>query len=143
MYRSIVLPVVFCGCENCSLILSEERRLRVSENRVLRRIFGRKSYEVTGEWCKLHNEELNDLYSLPSIVRVIKSRIMRWAGNVARMGRGEVYTGFWWGNLRERDRLDYPGVYGKIILRWIFSKLGGWAWTGLIWLRVRTCGGLL
>ena len=68
--------------------IREERRLRVFENRVLRRIFGRKRDEVTGEWIKLHNEELNDLYCSPNIVRVIKSRIMRWAGHVACMGEG-------------------------------------------------------
>jgi len=69
----------------------------VSENKVLRRIFRRKRDEVTGEWRKLHNEELTS----PNIVRVIKSRRMRRAGHVARMGRGEASTGFWWGNLRE------------------------------------------
>jgi hypothetical protein len=66
--------------------LREERRLRVFKNRVLRKVFGPKRDEVTGEWRKLHNEELNDLYSLPSILRVVKSRRMRWAGHVARMG---------------------------------------------------------
>jgi hypothetical protein len=76
------------GCETWSLTLGEERRLRVFENRVLRRIFGPKRDKVTGEWKKLHNEELNDLYSLPNIVRVMKSRRMRWAGNVARVGVG-------------------------------------------------------
>jgi len=72
------------------------------ENRVLRRILGPKRDEVTGEWRKLHNGGLNDLYSSPNNVRVIKSRRMRWVGQVARMGRGEMYTGFWWGNVRER-----------------------------------------
>ena len=80
------MPVVLYGCETWSLTLREERRLRVFENRVLRRVFEPKRYEVTGEWRKLHNEELNDLYSLPNIVRVVKSRRMRWAGHVARMG---------------------------------------------------------
>ena len=75
--------------------MREERRLRVFENRVLRRVFGPKRDEITREWRKLHNEELSDLYSLPNIVRVVKSRIMRWAGYVARMGRGEGCTGFW------------------------------------------------
>ena len=68
--------------------MKEERRLRVFENRVLRRVFGPKRDEVTGEWRKLHNEELSALYSLPSIMRVVKSRRMRWAGHVARMGEG-------------------------------------------------------
>ena len=82
------------GCETWSLTLREERRLRVFENRVLRRVFGPKRDEVTGEWRKLRNEELNDLYSLQNIVRVVKSRRMRWAWHVARMGRGELYTEF-------------------------------------------------
>jgi len=69
-----------------SLTLREERRLKLFENRVLRKVFGPKRDEVTGEWRKLHNEELNYLYSLPNIVRVVKSRRMRWAGHVARMG---------------------------------------------------------
>jgi hypothetical protein len=86
IYRNIILPVVLYGCETGSLTLREVRRLRVFENRVLRRIFGPKRDEVTGDWRKLHNEELNDLYS-PNIVWVIKSRIMRWAGHVARMGK--------------------------------------------------------
>jgi hypothetical protein len=84
--------------------LREERRLRVFENRVLRRTFGPKRDEVTGEWRKLHNEEINDLCCSPNIFRVIKSRRIRWTGHVARMGRREAYAGFWRGNLRERDR---------------------------------------
>ena len=90
MYRIIILPVVLYGCETWSLAMTEERRLRVIENRVLRRIFGLERDEVTGEWRKLHNEELNDLYSSPNNVRVIKSR-MRWASHVARMGKGGLY----------------------------------------------------
>jgi len=90
----------------------------VFENWVLRRIFGPKIYEVTREWRKLHNEELNDLYSSPTIVRVIKWRRIRWAEHVACMG----IRGFWWVNLRERDRLGDPGVDGRVILIWVFRK---------------------
>ena len=92
------------------------------ENRVLWRVFGPKRDEVTGEWRKLHNEELSNLYCLPNIVRVVKSRRMRWAGHVARMGRREGCTGFWWGNLRERDHWGDPDIDGRIMLRWIFRK---------------------
>jgi hypothetical protein len=88
IFRTIILPVVLYGCENRSLTLKEERRLGVFENRVLRRIVGPKRDEVTGEWRKLHNDELNGLYSLPNMVRVIKSRRLRWAGHVAHMGDG-------------------------------------------------------
>jgi len=90
IYRTIILPVVLYGCKTWSLTLREERRLRVFENRVLRKVFGPKRDEVTGEWRKLHNEELNDLYSLPNIVRVVKSRRIRWARHVARMGEDRV-----------------------------------------------------
>jgi hypothetical protein len=99
-----------------------ERRLRVFENRVLTRIFGPRTDEVRREWRKPHNEELNDLYCSPNIVRVKKLTRMRWAGHVGLWGRGEAYTGFWWGNLRERDHLGDPGVDGRIVLRCIFGK---------------------
>jgi hypothetical protein len=72
-----------------------------------------------------------------------KSRRMKWAGHVARWGRGEDCTGFWWGNLRERDHLEYPGVDGRIILRWIFRKWDVRAWTESSWLRIETGGGHL
>jgi len=85
-FCTIILPLVLYGCETWSLTLREERRLRVFENKVLRRVFGPRRDEVTEEWRRLHNEELNDLYSSPNIVRVIKSGRMRWAGHVARMG---------------------------------------------------------
>jgi len=101
IYRTIILPVVLYGCETWSLILREERKLRVFENMVLRRIFGPRRDEVTGEWRRLHNKELNDLYSSPNIVRVIKSRRMRWAGHVAGMGEEWGCIGSWWGNRRE------------------------------------------
>ena len=88
IYRTINLPIVLFGCETWSLTLREEHRLRVFENRVLKRVFGPKRDEVTGELRKLHNEKLRELYSLPNIVRVVKSRRMRWAGHVAPMGEG-------------------------------------------------------
>jgi hypothetical protein len=86
IYKTIILPVVLYWCETWSLTLREEHRLRVFENRVLRRVFGPKRDEVTGEWRKLHNEELHNLYSSPDFIRQIKSRQMRWAGHVERMG---------------------------------------------------------
>jgi hypothetical protein len=134
LYRTIILPVLYGG-ETWSLTLREERRLRVFETRLLRKIFGTKRDEVTGEWRKPY-EELNDLFS-PNIGWVIKLR-MRWAGHVAHIEGEESYTGFWWRNLRERDHLQDPGVDGRIKLRWIFRKWDVGAWTGLSWLRIGT-----
>jgi len=91
IYRTIILSVVLYGFETWSLIWWEECRPRVLESRVLRRIFGPKMDEVTWEWRKLHNEELNGMYSSPNIILVIKSRRMRLVGNVARIGRRELY----------------------------------------------------
>jgi hypothetical protein len=87
IYKNVILPVVLYGCETWFLTLREEHGLRVFENRVLRRIFGPKRKE-DGSWRKLHNDELHSLYSSPNIFRVIKSRRMRWAGHMARMGEG-------------------------------------------------------
>ena len=87
IYRTVILPVVLYGCETWLLTLREEHRLKVFENRVLRRIFGPKRDGVTGQWRKLHNEELNDLYPSPNILRVVKSRMI-WAGHVAGMEEG-------------------------------------------------------
>ena len=116
IYRTIILPVVLYGCEAWSLTLSEKRKLRVFEKKELRRIFGPRRDEVTGEWRRLHNAEQNDLYSSPNIVRVIKSRRTRWAGHVARMGEERGCIGSWWGNRRERDHWGDLGVDGWIIL---------------------------
>jgi hypothetical protein len=120
------------------MTLGEEQRLRV-----LRRIFWPKTEEVTEEWRRLHNEELNDLYSSPNIVRVTESRRMRWAGNVARMGEWRGAYRILVGDLREGDHLGDPGVDGSIISKSIFKKWDGQAWTGLSWLRIGTDGGLL
>jgi len=107
VYRTIILPVVLYGCEAWLLILREERKLRVFENMVLR-IFGSRRDEVMEEWRRLHNKELNDLYSSSNIVRVIKSRRMRWAGHVAHMDeeRG-VYRVLVW-KLEGRRPLGRP-----------------------------------
>jgi hypothetical protein len=98
IYRTVIFPVVLYGCETWSLTLREERRLRVFENGML--IFGPKS-EEDGSWRKLHNDELRGLYSSPNIVRVIKSRRTRLAGNGARTG--EVLTGFWLGDPKLKE----------------------------------------
>jgi hypothetical protein len=83
IYKTIILPVVLYGCETWSLTVREEHKLRVFENRVLRRLFGQKRDGVTGGWRKLYKDELHNLYSSPSTIRLITSRKMRWAGHVA------------------------------------------------------------
>jgi hypothetical protein len=103
IYKTIIFPVILYGCETWSLALREGHRLRVFENKVLKRIFGPKRDEVTGRWRKLHNEELRDLYTSPIIIRIIKSKRMRWAGHVARMGKIEMRIGYWWESQREKD----------------------------------------
>jgi hypothetical protein len=122
--------------------LRKERKLRVFENMVFRRIFGPRRDEVMGEWRRLHNEELNDLYSSPNIVRVIKLRRMRWAGHVARMGEERGRIGSWWGNQRERDQWGDLGIDGWIILGGI-SRCDVGMWIGLGWPRTGTGGGHL
>jgi hypothetical protein len=96
IYKTLILPVVLHVCETWSLILREKCRPMVFQNRVLRRIFRPKTDEVMGGWRKLHNGELHNLDSSPSITRMIKSRKMRWTGYVARMGRRGMLVGYWW-----------------------------------------------
>jgi len=131
--RTIILPVVLYGCETWSLTLREERRLRVFENRVLRRIFGPKRDEVTGEWRKLHNEELNDLYSLPNIVWVVKSRRMRWAGHVARMGEDRDVHRVLVGKLEGKRLLGRPRRRLEDNIKMDLQEVGGGRgdWMGL------------
>jgi hypothetical protein len=118
----IILVLVLYGCETWSCTLREECRLTDFGNRVLRKIFGPKRHEVTGEWRRLHNKELYIPYFSPKIIQVIKSRRLRWVGHVARM-RGEVHT-------KERDQLKDQGADWRIRLKWIFEK---WDW-GMDWI---------
>jgi hypothetical protein len=108
IYKTVTLPVVLYGCETWSVTLREEHRLRVFENRVLRRIFGHKRDEVTGEWRKLYSGELHNLYSSPDITRQIKSRRMRWVGHVARMGEGRNVYKVLMGKPEGKRPLDKP-----------------------------------
>jgi len=121
IYRNIILPVVLYGCETWSLTLWEERKLRVFENMVLRRTFGPRRDEVMGEWKRLHNEELNDLYTSPNIVRVIKSRRMRWIGRVTCMGEEKGVYRVLVGKREGRSHWGDLGVDGWI-LGWISRR---------------------
>jgi hypothetical protein len=120
IYKTIILPVVLYGYKTWSLTLREEHRLRVFENKVLKRIFGPKRDEVTGGWRKLHNEELCDLYSSSSIIRIIKSRRLRWAGHVARMGEKRNAYRLLVGKPEGKRPVRRQVLGGWIILRWIF-----------------------
>ena len=131
------------GGETWSLTLREERKLRVFGNKVLRRIFGPRRDEVTGEWRRLHNEELNDLYSSPNIVRVIKSRRIRWAGHVARMGEERGVYRVLVGKPEGKSHWGDLGVDGWIILGWTSRRWDVGIWTGLGWPRIEIAGGCL
>ena len=126
IYSIIILPVVVYGCETWSLTLREERRVGVFENRMPRKIFGPKMDEVPGGWREIYNVEFNDLYYSPNIIWVIKSRRMRWAGRVVRMGES---TGAYRVLVRKPERRDHLKA-GRIILRWIFRKWDG----GIDWI---------
>jgi hypothetical protein len=125
IYRTIILLVVLYGCETWSLRVFEKRD------------------EVTGEWRKPHNEELNYLYSLPNIVRVVKSRRMRWAGHVARMGDDRGVHRVLVGKTEGKRPLGRPRRRWEDILKWIFRKMERIVGTGWSWLRIGTGGGLL
>jgi hypothetical protein len=137
------LAVVLYGCETWLLVLREECRLRVFENRLLRRTFGFKRDEIMREWGKLHIEELNDLYSLPNIVQVLKSRRIRWAGHVACIEEKKGIYRVLVGKPEEKRPLGRPDVDGKMILKWIFRKWNVGVWTQSGWFRTGTGGGHL
>jgi len=142
IYRTTILPLFLNGCGTWSLILREERRLRVFENRVLRRVFGPKRDEVTGEWRKLHNEELRVPYSLPNIVRVVKSRRMGWAWHVARMGEGRGVHRVLMGIPEGKRPLGRPRHIWEDNIKKDVREVGG-VETGWSWLRIGTDGGHL
>jgi hypothetical protein len=131
IYRTIILTVVLYGCETWSLTLREEHRIRVFENRVLRRIFGPKRDEVTGEWRRLHSEDLNDLYSSPNIIQEIKSRRMRWAGHVACMGEGRGAYRSLVGRSEGRRPLGRPSRRWKDYIKMHLKEVG---WEGMDWI---------
>ena len=114
-----IMPVVLYGYKTWLLTLREESSLRVFEDRVLRRIFGPKRDEVRWAWWRLRNEELNDLYTSPNIIRVINSRRMGWAGHVARIGERRGVYRVLVGKLRKRDHLEDPCLDGRIRMWWI------------------------
>jgi hypothetical protein len=119
-------------------------RLRVFENRVLRRIFGPKRDEGTGEWRKLHSEELHNLYSSPDIIRQVKSRRMRWAGHVARMGEERKLYKILVGKPEGRKPLGRPRRRWEDGVKMDLREIGLWGvWIGFDWLRTGTGGGLL
>jgi hypothetical protein len=133
IYKTIILPVVLYGCETWSLTLRDENRLRVCENRVLRRIFVPKRNEVTGEWRKLHSEELHILYSSPDIIRQIKSMRMRWAGHVARMGEERKVYRVLMGKSEGKRPLGRPRRRWEDRIR---MDLGETGWGSVDWIQL-------
>jgi hypothetical protein len=115
----------------------------VFENRVLRGIFGPKRDEVTGEWTKLHNGELHNLYSSPDIIRQIKSRRMRWARHVARMGEGRKVYRVLAGKPEGKRPLERPRRRWQYGIEMDLREIGSGVWSGFSWLRIGTVGGLL
>jgi hypothetical protein len=129
----IILPVILYGCETWSLTLREENRLRVFKNRFLRRIFVPKRDEVTGEWRKLHSEELHILYSSPNIIRQIKARRMRWAGHVARMGEDRNVYRVWTGKPEGKRPHGRPRRRWEDGIRMDLREIG---WGSVDWIQL-------
>jgi hypothetical protein len=142
IHKSVILPVVFYGCETWFLTLREEHRLRVFENRVLRRISGPKTDEVRREWKKLHSGELHHLYPSPDIIRQIKSRRMRWVGNVARIGEGRNMYRVLVGKPEGKRPLERPRHRWENGIRIGLREIGWGVWSGFNLLRIGTGGGL-
>jgi hypothetical protein len=143
IYKTKILPLVLYGCETWSLTLKEEHRLRVFENRVLRRIFGPKGDEVTGEWRKLHNGELHNLYSSPNIIRQINSRRRGLAGHMACMGEGRNVYRVLVGKPEGKRPLGRPRRRSEDGIKMDLREIGWGVWSGFTWLRIGTVGGLL
>jgi hypothetical protein len=141
IYKTVILPVVLYECETWSFTLGEEHRLMVFEKRVLRKIFGPKM-EEDGSWRKLHNDELCSLYSSPNIVRVIKSRRMRLAGHVARMGEGRGVYRVLVGRPEGKRPLERPRHRWEGNIKMDLREIG-MGRTGFNWLRIGSSGGLL
>ena len=137
------MPVIVYGFDTWSLKTREGRWLRASENRVLSRIFGPKRDEVTGEWRKLHNEELNVLYCSPNIIRLIKPRRVRWEGHVARMGEMTGVYRVLVGKPEGKRLLEEPRRRWEDNTTIDLQEVCWRAWTGLLWLRIGTGGRLL
>jgi hypothetical protein len=138
--KTIILPVVLYGCETWSLTLKEDHRLKVFENRVLRRIFGRKRDEVTGDWRKLHNGESLNFYTSPDIIRQMKSRRMRWPGHVAFMEEGRNLYRVLVGKPDGKRTLGRPRLIWEDGIKWTLGRLVGEVWSGFTWLRIGIFG---
>jgi hypothetical protein len=143
IYKTIILPVLLYGCETWPLTLREEHRLRVFQNRVFRSIFGSTRDEVTGEWRKMHNRELHNLYLWPDIIRQIKSRRMMWAGHVAHIGEGRNLYRVLLGKPEGKSPLGRPRRRWENGIKWILRRLFGGVWFGFTWRRIGIVGGLL
>jgi hypothetical protein len=140
IYRTEIFPVVLYRCETWSFTLREERRLRMFENRVLRRMFGLCRDKVTGDWLTLRNDKIYGFYSSPNIIRVIKSRRMRWAGHVACMGEMRNVHRILVGKPEGRRPLGRPRHRWEDNIMMNLQEVGWGKWTGLILLRLETSG---
>jgi hypothetical protein len=143
IYKTIILPAVLYGCKTWSLTLRDEHRLRMFQNRVLRRIYGPKSDEVMGEWRTMHNGELHNLYLSPDIIRQIKSRRMRCVGHVAHMREGRNVYRVLMGKPERKRPLGRPRYRWEDGLKMDLREIGWGVWSGFTWLRIGITGRLL